>query len=98
MRELSQKIRSTLGDITFRRDLKTFERIDHQTVGFEEAHKIGLLYDATDQGNFDAVKNYVKKVRGLHKEVFALGYVDKKELPQNQFPQYGLDFFCRKNL
>ncbi len=98
MRKLSQKIRSILGDIKFRRDIQSFERVNHQTVNFEEAQKIGLLYDATDPGNYEAVKNYVKKVRGLRKEVLALGYVDKKELPHNQFAQYGLDFFCRKNL
>lgn len=98
MRVLSQKIRSLLGDIKFRRDIKTFQRVNHQTVNFEEARKIGLLYDATDPKTYEVVKNYVKRVRGFHKEVHALGYVDKKELPDNQFAQYGLDFFCRKNL
>lgn len=98
MRALSQKIRSILGDIKFRNELKTLKRVHHQTVNFEEAQKIGLLYDATDPKNYEVVKNYVKKVRGLHKDVLALGYVDKKELPHNQYAQYGLDFFCRKNL
>jgi hypothetical protein len=72
--------------------------VNHQTVNFEDAQKIGLLYDATDPQNYETVKSYVKRVRGLHKDVHALGYVDKKDLPHNQFAQYGLDFFCRKNL
>jgi len=37
-------------------------------------------------------------VRSQQKEILALGYVDRKALPSNQFAQYGLDFFTRKNL
>ena len=71
---------------------------DHEAVGFDEAKKIGILYDATDASNFEIVKAYVKNVRSRQKDILALGYVDRKELPSNQFAQYGLDFFTRKHL
>ncbi|MFM8432612.1 MAG: DUF6913 domain-containing protein, partial [Bacteroidota bacterium] len=32
------------------------------------------------------------------KDTLAMGFVDKKKLPPAQYPQYGLDFFCRKDL
>lgn len=75
-------------------------RIRHprQAVSFDEASKIGLLYDATDESNYEIIRNYVKHLRSFHKEILALGYVDRKKLPANQFSQYGLDFFTRKNL
>lgn len=69
-----------------------------QVVSFEAARKIGVLYDATLEGDYESVKNYVKTIRAEHKEVIALGYVDGKDLSRNQFAQLGLDFFTRKDL
>ena len=69
-----------------------------QVVSFEQARKIGMLYDATLEGDYESVKNYVKTIRADHKEVVALGYVDGKDLSRNQFAQLGLDFFTRKDL
>jgi hypothetical protein len=89
--------RKILANLRFKKELQ--ENISgHETVSFDAAKKIGLLYDATEQKDFEIIKEYVKTVRSRQKEVLALGYVDKKELPQNQFAQLGLDFFTRKDL
>ena len=69
-----------------------------QVVSFNDAKKIGMLYDATEESDYEIVKQYVKLLRGDHQEVLALGYVDRKELSRNQFSQLGLDFFTKKNL
>ena len=90
-------LRGILANLRFRRELDQ-NKNGHQTVSFDSAKKIGLLYDATEQKDFEIVKEYVKSVRSRQKDVLALGYVDKKELPQNQFAQLGLDFFTRKDL
>src|SRR6185436_6813819 len=94
---LSKKIRVKLGNLRFLNEVKSLKR-KPEVVGFSEAKKIGLLYDATDQYSFEVVKAYVKNVRNQQKDILALGYVDKKELPQNQFAQFGIDFFTRKHL
>src|SRR5689334_3862564 len=94
---IPEKIRAMFGNFRFRRELEK-SQIHRESVGFAEAKKIGLLYDATNDDNFEIMKKYVKHVRGLQKEVFALGYVDAKELPQNKFAQYGIDFFTKKDL
>ncbi len=67
-------------------------------MGFEQARSIGILYDASEMQSYDIVKNYVKDIRARHKEVLALGFVDKKDLPQMQFAKLGLDFFTRRDL
>jgi hypothetical protein len=90
-------LRRILANLRFKRELDE-NKNGHETVSFDAAKKIGLLYDATEPKNFEIVKEYVKNVRSRQKEVLALGYVDKKELPQNQFAQLGLDFFTRKDL
>jgi len=94
---LQKTIRATLGNYRFLQEIKKVKR-KSEAVGFGEAKNIGLLYDATDEYNFEIVKQYVKSVRSRQKEIRALGYVDKKNLPANQYAQYGLDFFTRKNL
>jgi len=92
-----KRIKNLLASYRFRKELSENSH-GHETINFDSAKKIGLLYDATELKNFEIVKEYVKEVRAKQKEVLALGYVDKKVLPQNQFAQLGLDFFTRKNL
>jgi hypothetical protein len=96
--KLYSKLRSVLGRYRFKKELRKVS-VRHETVGFDEAKKIGILYDATDEADYEVVKEYVKKVRAEHKkELLAMGFVDKKKLPRSQFAQYGFDFFCRKDL
>jgi len=94
---LPKQIRAKLGNLRFSREVSRM-KLERQAVGFNEAKKIGLLYDATDLKDYEAVKQFVKDIRAQQKEVMALGFVDKKELSQNQFAQLGLEFFSKKNL
>lgn len=90
-------IRSAISSYRLKREVVENSH-GHTTVNFDAAKKIGILYDATEPQNFEIVREYVKEVRSRQKDVLALGYVDKKALPQNQYAQLGLDFFTRKNL
>lgn len=95
--QLTKNISSFLGNFKIKKELSKLDQT-HEAVGFDEAKKIGILYDATDASNFEIVKAYVKNVRSRQKEILALGFVDRKVLPSNQYAQYGLDFFTRKHL
>jgi hypothetical protein len=95
--KLPVRIQSAIANARFRRELERL-RFPRQAVGFDEAKKIGILYDATRESDYESVKQYIKTVRKEGKEVFALGFVDRKELPPSQFAQYGLDFFTRRNI
>jgi hypothetical protein len=94
---LSKRIRAQLGNLRFSKEVARMKH-DREAVGFDQARKIGILYDATDMKDFEVIKQYVKEVRAQQKEVTALGFVDRKELSQNQFSQLGIDFFSKKNL
>ena len=91
------KLRMAAGNLIFMRQIRQPQK-RRQVVSFREARKIGMLYDATEESDFETVKQYVKTIRADHKEAFALGYVDRKELSRNQFAQLGLDFFTKKDL
>ncbi|MFN8142912.1 MAG: hypothetical protein U0073_00705 [Bacteroidia bacterium] len=96
--KLTKNIRAKLGLLKFRRDIHKV-RFKRQVVSFDDAVKIGLLYDASDERDYEVVRAHVKHIRtSFKKEVLALGYVDKKVLPPSQFAQLGLDFFTRKDL
>ncbi len=95
---LSKNIRGRLGQLRF---LKETQKLNFspELINFDKASSIGILYDATDERDYETVKAYVKKIRSNYKkDVLAMGYVDKKKLPPTQFAQYGLDFFTRKDL
>ncbi len=95
---LSKVIKAKIGEYRFLKDIKKIN-VKREVVGFNEALKIGLLYDATDEKDYEYIKTYVKHVRSNYKkDILAMGYVDKKMLPASQFAQYGLDFFTRKDL
>lgn len=96
--KLNHRIRSFLGRRQLQSDLKKLDVV-HETVGFAEAQRIGILYDATAIEDFEYMKEFIKKTRSEYKkDLLSLGFVDKKQLPHSQFPQYGMDFFTRKDL
>ena len=74
---ISKKIRTKLGQHRFLKEVKRIERRP-EIINFDEAAKIGILYDATDERDSDSVKNYVKSIRtNYKKDILAMGYVDQ---------------------
>jgi len=94
---LLNSIQSSLANFKFKKELKKASS-QREVIGWEAGKKIGLLYDATGDDDFEVMKQYVKQVRSQQKEVLALGYINKKQMPQNRFPQLGLDFFSKKDM
>ncbi len=94
---LNRRIRQAVADYVFNKKIKALERT-HKVVSMEDARNIGILYDATDEGNYEVVTQYLRFLRNKQKEVKTLGFVDKKELPQNKFAKLGIDFFTKKHL
>lgn len=95
---MNKKLRHNIGRFLF---LKEFRQ--HQTrrrlTTLEDARSVGILYDSSDEKNFNLIRKYVKDLReNHHKDVLALGYYDQNELPPLRFAKLGLDFFTRKDL
>ncbi len=94
---VNKGVRHKIANYLFLRELKNQKRNFH-SVTFDEAKKIGILYEATSDHHYELVKQFVKDIRSQQKEVLALGYVDRKELPAMRFAKLGLDFFTRKSV
>ncbi|MEO5571269.1 MAG: hypothetical protein ABIT08_00495 [Bacteroidia bacterium] len=71
---------------------------EQKSVPFSEAKTIGILYDATNERDYELVKKFVKEIREQKKDVLALGYYNAKELPNMRYVKLGLDFFTKKSL
>lgn len=69
-----------------------------EVVTIDRAKTIAILYDATSDKDYEIVKNYVRQLMTQSKDVVALGYFDKKELPNTRYMKLGLDFFTQKSL
>jgi hypothetical protein len=67
-------------------------------IPFTDAKNIGILYDATLDKDYELIKNYVKDIRALSKDVIALGFYNGKDLPGSRLMKLGLDFFSRNSL
>ncbi len=94
---IRKKVRLAVADYVFAKKIKDF-RHTHKMVSIEDAKKIGILYDATNEKNYEVVTQYLRFLRSKQKEVKTLGFVDKKQLPKNQFAKLGIDFFTKKHL
>ncbi|MBK8847388.1 MAG: hypothetical protein IPO27_12920 [Bacteroidetes bacterium] len=92
-----KKVQQKIADYLFRKELQKQHR-HPRSVSFDRALKIGILYDATYEEDYEVIKKYVKSMRDLQKDVLALGYIDQKEMPNMRFSKLGLDFFTFKNL
>lgn len=94
---IRKRVRLAIAHHAFARKIKGLERT-HKVVSILDAKKIGILYDATDGENYEVVTQYLRFLRNKQKEVKTLGFVDKNQLPQNQFAKLGIDFFTKKHL
>lgn len=94
---INKNIRSKIANYLFLREMQHHKRT-HKSVPFTEAKKIGILYDSTNEREYEIVKKFVKDIRAQQKDVLALGYYDSKELPSTRFAKLGLDFFTKKSL
>lgn len=94
---MNKNLRSKISGFLLQKEILKQQR-KSEVVTFEQARNIGILYDATAESDYELIKNYVRDMRGLSKEVIALGYYDQKELPNTRFMKLGLDFFTQKAL
>jgi hypothetical protein len=91
------RLRHNLSRYLMNRELRGLRR-NGEVVSYTKAATVGILYDATNEKDYELIKEYVRAMRAQSKDVVALGYYDSKELPNMRFMKLGLDFFTRKAL
>lgn len=87
-----QKIKWEAGRMFLKNEMKNLRRRS-VAMGYSDAFKIGILYNATEKENYEAVKNFVRRIRNNSKEVTSLGFINSRKFPSDQFIKLGIDFF-----
>jgi hypothetical protein len=64
----------------------------------ENAGSIGILFDASEQANYDQVCEFVKSLQDKNKYIRAIGFISGKSVPYYCIPKLSFDFFTKKDL
>ena len=95
---MRKTIKTKIAHFIFYREFASHLR-EQKMVSFKDAKTIGIIYDSTEEKNYEIIRRYVKDLRDNYKkDVLALGFYDKKDLPPTRLAKLGLDFFTRKSL
>ncbi len=69
-----------------------------KSCGLSAAEKIGILYEASEQRQFDIVRRLMQVLQTKIPYVRSLGFVDSKELADFHIQPLEYSFFCRRDL
>jgi len=88
------KLRRKIGEYVLRKKYSLLKR-EKQILNYAASKNIGILFNASDNEDFELIKKYIKYLRDFKKKVKAIGFYDKKQLPPVQL-EY--DFLTKKQL
>jgi hypothetical protein len=89
-------MREQIGKFLLNQKLKKVKRSPLFT-SLDNAQKIGILFDATENSNFETVKQLVKQFSGQKVEVKALGYTHRNKKNDQYIGNQQIDFISRKD-
>jgi len=92
-----KKTQKKAGEYFLKKEFAAINR-KKETVNFEEAETIALIFDATNKEEFELIKKYIKKLKENKRKVRAIGFYDGKEEPTLMSSKLEYDFFSRKQL
>jgi hypothetical protein len=69
-----------------------------QMTGIDEATSIGILFDASQQADYDRVCEFIKNLQDRNKTVRAIGFVNAKAIPHYCIPKLSFDFFTLRDI
>jgi hypothetical protein len=77
--------------------LRHFKRT-RETHNFETAKTAGILFTPSDQISFEQIKHFIGFLSHYKIQIFVLGFIDSKIIPENFLFWKGINLFSRKEL
>jgi hypothetical protein len=90
-------IKQGFGDWILKRQLKKFSR-NKKLVNLDEAVQIGIVYKVNSEKVFNAIKDLTKALTSTKKQVLAIGFVDRNDIPNYCVAANAGYYFSRKDL
>lgn len=80
--------------------LKKLARLPREKkfVKIPDAKTIGIVFDASEQETFEAIKKFIQQLKQTARSVHAIGYVDAKLTPNYSYIKTDIDLFNKKEL
>lgn len=79
----------------FKRQRNKIKR-ERKLINLNDAESIGILYDASNEEDYNFMTKLVRDLQTEHKKVKALGYIRQKKMPAYGFPKLTFEFFNKK--
>ena len=92
-----QDIKNFAGNYALSQEVKSLRR-NKMFLNLEEAKTVGIVFDATENENFELVKKYITYLKDLKKRVKAIGFFNMKDTPAMAYSKLEYDFFSLKDL
>lgn len=92
-----QDIKNYAGNYFLSGEVKNLSR-SKKFMNMEEAKTVGIVFEATENSDFDLVKKYISYLREMKKRVKAIGFYNQKNIPALAYSKLEYDFFCQKDL
>ena len=77
--------------------LRHFKRI-REAHNLETAKTAGILFTPTDQASFEQIKQFLTYLGNYKLQIYVLGYIDTKIIPESFLFWKGINLFSRKEL
>ena len=92
-----KNLKLNIADWILRKKLKSVRR--HKAVyNFDNAQTVGVLFSADDEKLFDVTNEFLHFLSQKKLKIFALGYIDQKEIPKEYLMNSKINFISRKDL
>lgn len=92
-----KKIKEAIGKQTLKSEAQHRTR-QRSLMSMENAVTIGILFDASDNEDYELVRKYVAYLKELKKKTRAIGYFSDREVPQSTYAKLEFDYFSFKDL
>lgn len=90
-------IREKTGRLILKQKILRSSRIK-EFINLEDATSIGVIFHQADYKMFESIQKFLKNLSDDGKQIFAIGFVEMKEIPQEYVLKKGFNFFCLKDL
>lgn len=85
------------GKRSLNKQLRHFKRI-RESHNLETAKTAGILFTPTDQTSFEQIKQFLTYLGNYKLQIYVLGYIDAKIIPESFLFWKGINLFSRKEL
>lgn len=90
-------IKLNVGRRTLNKKLRNFKRV-RESHNLETAKTAGILFNPTDQTSFEQIKQFLSYLSNYKLQIYVLGYIDNKTIPESYLFWKGINLFSKKEL